>query len=144
LEPVDPTCGDVDLRLVEGARRRGGAEEDLTAPRVGLLLGDPCRIVEERGKVGQGHAPGAFPGTRREGGERVDREPVDLPPPRSVMIAVMSAAGVTSNAGLNTDDAAGAVCWAPTPRTSAGSRSSIGIASPDGSVGSIVENGAAT
>src|SRR2546430_13102546 len=42
---------------------------------------------------------------------------------RSVMIAVMSEAGVTSNAGLNTGDSAGAVCWAPTPRTSAGSRS---------------------
>src|SRR2546430_7579281 len=56
------------------------------------------------------------------------------------MIAVMSEAGVTSNAGLNTGDSAGAVCWAPTPRTSAGSRSSIGMCSPEASVGADRES----
>src|SRR5439155_188959 len=119
LEPVDPAHGDIGLGLVERARRRGGAKEDLTAPGVRLLLGHPCRVVEERGEVGQGHARGGPLGSGREG-------------------------GVTSNAGLNTGDVAGGVCWAPTRRTSAGSRSSIGICSPDASAGSIVENGAAT
>src|SRR2546422_2601960 len=179
LEPVDPAHGDIGLGLVERARRRGGAKEDLTAPGVRLLLGHPCRVVEERGEVGQGHARGGPLGSGREGGEGVDRERVDLArqrerreirvdlegkrldvpgesvaaradrrgrvcrpivvlagdarlavrhlhgltspnvgrggpdghaksyggrkTPRSVMIAVMSAAGVTSNAGLNTD-----------------------------------------
>src|SRR2546430_16281411 len=63
---------------------------------------------------------------------------------RSVMIAVMSEAGVTSNAGLNTGDSAGAVCWAPTPRTPAGTRPPLGMGPPEARAGAIVENGAAT
>jgi hypothetical protein len=64
--------------------------------------------------------------------------------PRSVMMALNSAAGVTSKAGLNTGDAVGAV-WRPaTPRTSAASRSSITMVSPLGIDGSMVEDGAAT
>src|SRR5262249_55624138 len=57
--------------------------------------------------------------------------------PRSVMMAAISRAGVTSKAGLNTGAA-------PPRRPSAASRSSIGISAPEASVGSIVENGAAT
>ena len=64
--------------------------------------------------------------------------------PRSVTIAVISSAGVTSKAGFHTGDSAGAVGRPATSRTSAGSRSSMTMAEPSGMAGSIVEVGAAT
>ena len=60
------------------------------------------------------------------------------------MIAEISAAGVTSNAGLNTGEPSGAVAWAPTRRTSAPTRSSSGMGAPEGSAGTSVDYGAAT
>ena len=78
FEPFDLARRDIDLRLIQGARRRGRAEQDLAAARVGPLLGHPRRVVENGRDVGQRHALG----TRRtgaEGGERVDRERIDLP-----------------------------------------------------------------
>ena len=59
------------------------------------------------------------------------------------MMAEMSVAGVTSKAGLNTGELSGAVRCPATRRTYTPSRSSMGIASPDGTEGSMVEKGAA-
>ena len=64
--------------------------------------------------------------------------------PSSVMMPAISSAGVTSNAGLYTSTPSGAV-WLPKPCvTSAASRSSMGISSPVGVYGSMVDRGAAT
>jgi hypothetical protein len=59
-------------------------------------------------------------------------------------MAVMSAAGVTSNAGLYTPASGGAVNTPNPRRTSSASRCSISIASPLGIAGSNVLHGAAT
>src|SRR5688572_25334414 len=64
--------------------------------------------------------------------------------PRSVMIAVMNFAGVTSNEGLRTCAPSGASWLLPTCVTSRASRSSIGILSPSAVARSIVDHGAAT
>ena len=71
----------------------------------------------------------------------VPSRPLDL---EGLAALLFFSAGVTSNAGLKTGDAVGAV-WRPaTPRTSFASRSSMTIAAPETTVGSIVEKGAAT
>ena len=73
--------------------------------------------------------------------------------PTGVMIPVINSAGVTSNAGFNAELLGFAVrtyvrllplATPHAPNTSASSRSSIGIASPDDSFQSIVESGIAT
>ena len=64
--------------------------------------------------------------------------------PASVINPVSSRAGVTSNAGLATGVAAGAIAWPPPMlNTSLASRSSMGMPSPLASVQSIVGEGTA-
>src|SRR5439155_151473 len=60
------------------------------------------------------------------------------------MMAEISVAGVTSNAGLYTGEPSGAVACAPTRRTSPASRSSIGMWAPEGSVGRAADAGRGT
>src|SRR6185295_15183700 len=64
--------------------------------------------------------------------------------PRSVRMARMSAAGVTSKAGLRAVVRGGQVRSSPQSVTSAGARSSMGMARPSGQARSKVEAGAAT
>ena len=64
--------------------------------------------------------------------------------PFSQIIAVMSSAGVTSNAGFQAEASSGAIRRPMGQRTSSGERSSIGIDSPFGRVRSNVLLGAAT
>ncbi len=64
--------------------------------------------------------------------------------PRSVTIAVINSAGVTSNAGLYTRTPSGAVGMPYSVVTSAGDLCSIGISTPLASFASIVDDGAAT
>ncbi len=59
-------------------------------------------------------------------------------------MAAMLAAGVTSKAGWRATAPSGATCSPRNAVTSAGSRSSMGIASPLAMVMSTVESGAAT
>src|SRR4051794_26628658 len=63
--------------------------------------------------------------------------------PRSVMIALISRAGVTSNAGCRTPIPSGAIETPFIDVTSAALRSSIGIDAPFGQFTSIVDSGAA-
>src|SRR5213593_277197 len=126
----------VDRRRVELARQRERRElrVDLERERLDVPLERVAAGADRRGRV-CGPVVVLAGGQKRYGGRTT---------PRSVMIAAMSRAGVTSKAGLNTGDAFGAVCCVPTRRTSDASRSSIGISAPEASAGSIVENGAAT
>src|SRR3989454_1651997 len=126
----------VDRRRVELARQRERRElrVDLERERLDVPLERVAAGADRRGRV-CGPVVVLAGGQKRYGGRTT---------PRSVMIAAMSRAGVTSKAGLNTGDAPGAVCCVPTRRTSDASRSSIGISAPEASAGSIVENGAAT
>ena len=64
--------------------------------------------------------------------------------PNSVMKPVMYLAGVTSNAGFLAGLSLGAISWPSRWRTSCGDRSSIGILAPEGSVRSMLLDGAAT
>src|SRR5207244_10047233 len=131
----------VERQRIEGFGKRDGREVRVDLEEEGL--GVPVENVAARahGRVGVPRPVVEVAGDPRVavqeklyGGRKT---------PRSVMIAAISEAGVTSNAGLKTGDSSGAVCCAPTRRTSEASRSSIGMRAPDGSAGSIVENGAA-
>jgi hypothetical protein len=64
--------------------------------------------------------------------------------PRSVMMPVMSAAGVTSNAGFHTPMPMAATRSPRTCVSSSGARSSMRMLAPSGVCGSSVEHGAAT
>src|SRR5258705_8195325 len=64
--------------------------------------------------------------------------------PRSVMMAVTRPAGVTSKAGFRAGTPGGAIGIPWNARTSDGSRSSMGMAAPEGHSGSYVEGGATT
>src|SRR5213078_1705956 len=64
--------------------------------------------------------------------------------PRSQTNAVISSAGVTSNAGLRTATSGSVIRPPPGRRTSSASRSSISISSPLGSAGSTDDVGPAT
>ena len=64
--------------------------------------------------------------------------------PRSVIMAVTYAEGVTSKAGLATETSVGAMSVPRTVVTSSALRCSMGIASPEASERSIVEQGATT
>ena len=75
---------------------------------------------------------------------RAAPRPAGANTPRSVMIAVTSSAGVTSNAGFHTRASGGAAACPRQPATSSAARSSIGMWAPSGVAGSTVELGAAT
>ena len=64
--------------------------------------------------------------------------------PRAVMSAEISAAGVTSNAGLRAPTSAGAQRTPPKPVTSSAARASIGMSPPCATSGSMVDSGQAT
>ena len=64
--------------------------------------------------------------------------------PRSVTMAEMSRAGVTSNAGFQAAAPGGATRVPESSVTSAGLRSSMGMSAPSAVARSTVENGAAT
>src|SRR2546426_5371152 len=110
-------------RGIELARQseRRDLRIDLERERLDVPLERVTAGAHRRGRV-RGPVVVLAGGQKRYGGRTT---------PRSVMIAAMSRAGVTSKAGLNTGEAPGAVCCAPTRRTSDASRSSIGIRSEE-------------
>src|SRR4029450_11586857 len=96
---------------------RGQIGVDLERKGLDVPLERVAARAHRRGRVG-GPVVVLARDQKRYGGGRA---------PRSVTIAAMSAAGVTSKAGLNTGEALGAVCCPPTRRTSHPSGSGTGI-----------------
>ena len=72
LESGDIGGHHVDLGLVEGARRGGGAEIHRAAARIRLPLGHPGREEKERGEPLDAQGP-VGRGLARNGGERIFR-----------------------------------------------------------------------